>query len=129
VTDFDFILLAGAAYDPDKLPKGFFVDKQRNQHSPQTITFYLDFDAMMAVPKAKFGFRILGRPNTGFAYYRPVEFRSDVEMIDTFVDENTTLYLDVVLTRHVDRQAVRLDPATPGPRSFSDTKPDGTTVP
>lgn len=115
-------------YDPDKLPKGFFVDKQRNKHSPQTITFYLDFDAMMAIRKDKFGFRILARPNAGFAYYRPVEFRSDVEKVDTFVDENTTLYLDVVLKRHVDRQTVRFDPATVGAQDFEKTQPDGTIV-
>lgn len=128
VADYDFILLAGDTYDPDKLPKGFFVDKQRNKHAPQTITFYLDFDAMMSVRRDKFGFRILARPDGGFAFYRPVEFRSDVEKIDTFVDENTTLYLNVVLRRHVDRQTARLDPAIRGAQDFEPAKPDGTTV-
>ncbi len=129
VTDFDFILTAGDGYDPDKLPKGFFVDKQRNPRSPQTITFYLDFDAMMAVRKDRFGFRVIARPDSGFAYYRPVEFRSDAEKIDTWVDENTTLYVEIVLRRHVDRQTVRLDPAAAGARDFKGTQPEGRGVP
>jgi hypothetical protein len=129
VTDYDFILTAGEAYDPDKLPKGFFVDKQRNPRTPETITFYLDFDALMAVRKDRFGFRVRARPDAGFAYYRPVEFRADAEKIDTWVDENTTLYVEIVLRRHVDRQTVRLDPAAGGARDFKDTKPDGQEVP
>ncbi|HEY0946154.1 MAG TPA: hypothetical protein VGD81_12835 [Opitutaceae bacterium] len=129
VTDYDFILLAGDRYDPDRLPKGFFVDKQPNRHAPQTITFYLDFDVMTAVRDGRFGFRIVARPNAGFAYYRPVEFHADRGTLDTFVDPNTTLYIDITLRRHVDRETARLDPATRGPQDFTDVKPANGEVP
>lgn len=129
VTDYDFILLAGEQYDPDKLPKGFCIDKQANQHARHTITFYLDFDRMMAVRDGKFGFRLLGRPQNGFGHYRPAEFRSDATTIDAFVDPHTTLYLDITLKRHVDRETTRLDPATDGPRDFKKVRPSGLDVP
>lgn len=128
VTDYDILLLGGPEYDPDKLPKGFFVDKQANRHSPEAITFYLDFDAMTAVRQGKFGFRVVARPGDGFAYYTPAEFRSDAATIDEFVDPNTTLYLDILLLRHVDRETARLDPAAEGARSFKDTLPAGVRV-
>ncbi len=128
VTDYDVLLLAGAAYDPDKLRKGFFVDKQRNRHSPERITFYLDFDVMMAVPDDQFGFRITARPDCGLAYYKPAEFRSRAKALDDFVDPNTTLYVDIVLHRIVDQNVARFGPIDGAPGEFKDTKPGGTPV-
>jgi len=128
VTDFDFILLGGPRYDPDKLPKGFLLDKQSNRRSPQTVSFYLDFDAMMAVKGNFFGFRVLARPSSGFAWYQPAEFHSTSEQIDTFVDPNTTLYLDITLKRRVDRETARLDPAAQGPMNFNRIPPSGIPV-
>ncbi len=128
VTDYDFILLAGDEYHPGKLPKGFFVDKQQNKRTPQTVTFYLDFDVMMRIKGGKFGFRIVGRPDNGFAYYKPVEFRSNAHPIDVFVNPNATHYIDVILKRHVDQQTTRLDPATDPEGSFKKTKPAGIDV-
>ena len=128
VTDYDFILLAGDEYHPGKLPKGFFVDKQQNNRAPQTITFYLDFDVMMKIKDGKFGFRIVARPDHGFAYYKPVEFRSDLHTIDVFVNPNATHYIDVILKRHVDEQTARFEPATAGEYSFKKTEPDGIEV-
>ena len=101
------------------------MDKQVNRRSPQAITFYLDFDAMMAVKDGCFGFRILARPSSGFAHYKPAEFRSTNQMIDTLVDPNTTLYVDVTLCRHVDRETVQLDPAAQGPIDFKRIPPAG----
>lgn len=129
VTDYDVLLLAGPGYDPDKLPKGFFVDKQVNKHSPERITFYLDYDAMMAVPDGQFGFRVTARPDKGFAFYLPAEFRSNARSLDEFVDPNSTLYVDIVLRRLVDRETVRFDPAVDGPRDFTHAEPAGPLVP
>ncbi len=129
VPDFDFVLIGGADYDPNKLPKGFFIDKQLNRRSPQTITFYLDFDAMMAIKDEQFGFRVLARPSEGFAYYQAAEFRSDAITIDRWADPNSTLYLDIILKRHVDRETARLDPAANGPESFKGCVPAGVCVP
>lgn len=128
VTDYDFVLLAGEKYDPDKLPRNFLVDKQSNKRSRQTITFYLDFDAMMAIRDGRFGFRVVARPDEGFACYVPVEFRAEAATIGTFVDPNTTLYLDITLRRHLDRETARLDPASDGARSFKKTEPGGIEV-
>ena len=128
VTDYDVVLLAGANYDPDKLRKGFLVDKQRNNHSPERITFYFDFDVMMAVPDDQFGFRVAARPDSGFAYYKPAEFRSAAKAVDDFVDPNTTLYVDIVLHRIVDQNVARFGPIDGAPGEFKDTKPSGTPV-
>jgi hypothetical protein len=128
VTDYDIILLAGATYDPDKLRKGFLVDKQLNKHSPERITFYFDFDVMMNVPDDRFGFRIAARPDAGFAYYKPAEFRSNAKTLDDFVDPNTTLYVDIVLHRIVDQNVARFGPIDGSPGEFKDTKPNGTPV-
>ncbi len=128
VTDYDVLLLAGAKYDPDKLPKGFFVDKQVNKHSPEHITFFLDYDAMMAVPDDQFGFRIVARPDSGFAYYQPAEFRAHAKTLDAFVDPNTTLYVDIVLRRLVDQETARFGPIDGTPGEFKNAKPSGTLV-
>ena len=128
VTDFDVLLLAGAKYDPDKLRKGFFVDKQVNKHSPERITFYLDYDAMMAVPDDQFGFRIVARPDQGFAYYRPAEFRSNARALDDFVDPNTTLYVDIVLRRLVDQETARFGGIDGAPGEFKHAQPGGQLV-
>lgn len=129
VTDFDLILLAGPRYDPEAFPRGFVIDKQVNRRSPQTITFYLDFDAVCAARGARFGFRIMARPSSGFARYQPVEFRLGEQSVDQFVVANCTWYVDVTLLRRVDRQTVRFDPAAAGPRDFRGQQPEGTAVP
>ena len=128
VTDFDVLLLAGAKYDPDKLRKGFYVDKQVNKHSPEHITFYLDYDVMMEVPDDQFGFRIVARPDKGFAYYQPTEFRSVAKALDDFVDPNTTLYVDIVLRRLVDQETARFGPIDGTPGEFGKVKPSGNLV-
>ena len=128
VADYDVLLLAGAKYDPDKLRKGFFVDKQSNKHSRERITFYLDYDVMMEVPDDQFGFRIVARPDKGFAYYRPAEFRSVAKTLDAFVDPNTTLYVDIVLRRLVDDETARFGPIDGAPGEFKHVKPSGNLV-
>jgi hypothetical protein len=129
VPDFDLILLAGPRYDPEAFPRGFVIDKQVNRRTPHTITFYLDFDAVCATRGAKFGFRIVARPSSGFARYEPAEFRLEEESVDRFVTPNCTWYVDVTLLRHVDRQTARFDPASAGPRDFRGQQPEGTPVP
>ena len=129
VSEFDLILLAGPRYDPEAFPKGFVIDKQVNRRSPQTITFYLDYDAVCTTRAARFGFRILARPTAGFAWYEPVEFRFGDAPAGHLLAPNLTCYIDVTLRRRVDRQAARLDPASAGPRDFRGQRPEGTAVP
>ncbi len=128
VTDYDVILLAGPGYDPDKLPAGFFGDKQVNKQSPERITFFLNFDTMLKVPGGQFGFRVVARPNQGFAYYAPAEFRSDTRAIDHFVDPNSTLYVDIVLRRLVDQETARFGGIDGAPGEFKNAQPGGQLV-
>jgi hypothetical protein len=46
VTDYDLILTDGPNSDPDHLPEGFFLDRQRNRLNPETITYFFNHDVM-----------------------------------------------------------------------------------
>ncbi len=129
VTDFDLIILGGPAYDPNALPKGFFHDRQRNRNAPETIVYYMNHDKLSLVVGGLFGFRVLARPDSGFAWYAPAEFRSNAITIDEVIDPNVTTYVDIVLKRRVDRETARFDPESGGRRKFNKTKPAGENVP
>jgi hypothetical protein len=129
INDFDLIILGGPAYDPNALPKGFFRDRQRNRHAPNTIVYYMNHDKLAQVVDGLFGFRVLARPDHGFAYYAPAEFRSNTVKVDEVIDPNVTTYVDIVLKRRVDREAVRFDPESLGYGKFSKVKPSGEEVP
>ncbi|MCL2917046.1 alpha/beta hydrolase [Shewanella litorisediminis] len=100
IRDFDFLLLAGPDYDPGKLPKGFFQDRQKNQRIGNALTLYLNHDRMLKTAEGCWGFRILPRPGSGLAHYRPVEFRCAGRLAD-YLRADQTLMLDVHLTRHI----------------------------
>lgn len=130
VTDYDLLLLAGAKYDPDQLPKGFFIDRQRNKKSPQRLVHYLDCDKMHTIADGALGFRIVARPRVGFASFFAGELRSgDAGIpIDQLLTPNETLYVGVELQRRVDRETFRLGPASDPPQSFRKVKPSGEIV-
>ena len=46
VPDMDLLLTAGPDADPNHLPQGFFVDRQRNSINPETITYFFNRDVM-----------------------------------------------------------------------------------
>jgi hypothetical protein len=127
VTDFDLYLLGGPDYDHGGLPKGFFVDRQRNSVSPNCLVYYLDYDAMARLPDEHFGLRVHARPGAdgAFAGYAPVEFRTDGAGLAVALKPNETTYVDVVLKRHVDQAVFRLGPVTPAPLDFKNRKPSG----
>lgn len=100
IRDFDFLLLAGPDYDPGKLPKGFFQDRQKNLRSGNALTLYLNHDRMLKTAQGCWGFRIIPRPDRGLAHYRQVEFRCAGHLADYLVADQT-LMLDVHLTRHL----------------------------
>lgn len=129
VTDFDIILLGGPGYDPNGLPPGFFRDRQRNRSCPNTIIYYMNHDVMMQVPERRFGLRVIARPDCGFAYYRPAEFRAEALTLDEVIDPNVTTYIDITLKRRVDRETARFDPEAEGHGSFKNTRPSGAEVP
>jgi hypothetical protein len=129
IGDYDLILL-GDDFEPDTLPKGFFVDRQKNPSS-QALVYYLDYDVLATT--AHLGIRVDARPvysdpggkPAEFAGYVRAEFHLDKAAFDKWIRPNETVYVDIVLTRFVDSEAMRLEPLAKGRGSFKSTKPAG----
>lgn len=124
VRDFDLLLLGGRHYDPDRLPKGFFLDRQLNSLTPETLTYYVDCKRMLSVEDGKIGFRVVARPQTGFVHYQPAEFRSGNISLDVLLRPHQSLIVDIVLMRYVDKNTFRLGPVTDD-QDFRKLKPSG----
>ncbi len=108
IHDYDMILLAGKEYEPNKLPKGFFVDKQKNDMSGN-IVYYLNYDKLKDIKDGCLGIRIVARPDKGFSRYAVAEFRSDEIDLEEFLIANQTLMVEVVLERLIARNTFVLD--------------------
>jgi hypothetical protein len=129
ISDYDLLLL-GDGFQPDQLPKGFYVDHQKNPKS-SSLTYYLDYDVLSKA--ADLGIRINPRPLFGlpgktpeiFAGYLPSEFRFTGKQFSQLVQPNETIYVDIVLKRNVDQESMRFDPFDQGKGSFKNTKPQG----
>ena len=106
LNDYDVIFTAGPDYDENHLAPGFFKDRQRNQRNPGKLTYYIDYDVMaewLAKPEleGKFGFKIVARPDSGFASYSYAEYRGTFAALKRYFEPNQTLMVDVQLKRHV----------------------------
>lgn len=123
IKDYDLYLLAGKDYQPDKLPKGFFVDRQKNNINRCHLTYYLNGTLMRNIADNKIGFRIVARPDEGFSYYSPAEFHSGEIKATDLIKANETLMVDIELKRRVDAHTFRLDKLTDGRIDFKDEKP------
>ncbi len=104
--DYDVILTAGPDYDENHLAPGFFKDRQRNQRNPGKLTYYIDYDVMaqwLAKPQleGKFGFKIIARPDSGYASYWRAEYRGTLAALKRYFEPNQTLMIDIQLKRHV----------------------------
>lgn len=110
VTDYDLFLLAGNSHNPDKLSKGFFIDRQRNATNPNHLVYYVDYDVI--IKNQLTGFRIIARPDEGFAFYHIVEYRSDGVDLNASLKPNETFYIEVELLRRVDKNVFGLDKTT-----------------
>lgn len=111
--DYDVLFTAGPTYDPNNLPPGFFVDRQRNQLNPGKLTYYIDYKKMddwLSKPElaGKFGVRITARPTEGFAYYTVAEHRGTFAALKRYFEPNQTLMIEVKLKRHVVEGVFRL---------------------
>jgi hypothetical protein len=138
VKNYDLILTAGSNSDPNFLPRGFFVDKQRNRVNPETITYFFNHDIMKgseevqnedgevvreAIPGAKMlGFRLIPRPDQGFMHYLPCEISATQELLEYALQPNTTTLIDICLHRVVYKNVMRLDKGTKQ-GSFKRVKP------
>lgn len=117
VTDFDMLLLAGRRYNEDILPRGFFVDRQRNSVSTNRLVYYLNYDRMKNARDGKMGMRIMARPDEGFACYLKGEFRSEEMPLSWILNPNEVIYVNIQLTRQVDEHLFMSDPVNiPGGR-------------
>ena len=135
VKDYDLFLLGGDDHDPDKLSKGFFVDRQQNAANPNQLVYYVDYDV---ITKNKLtGFRVVARPEKGFAFYHSVEYRSPNGEINDALKPNETFYVEIQLHRCVDKNVFGFDKADEYPlkkkglliksytrHSFKDIEPD-----
>jgi hypothetical protein len=140
VTDFDMLLTAGKNGDPNLLPRGFFVDRQRNSVSRDSITYFINYDVMKGAPEVRhknkviraardgaeaLGVRIIPRPAEGFVHYLPCEIRATKKLLDDALKPNSTTLIDIELKRVVRKNAFRMSPmkgdSTSG--SFKNTKP------
>jgi hypothetical protein len=106
LSDYDVTFTAGPEYNPDHLPEGFFVDRQRNQLNRGKLTYYIDYDVMndwLEKPElnGKFGFIIRGRPAEGYAYYKVAEHKGTIASLKRYFEANQTLMIEVELKRHV----------------------------
>jgi hypothetical protein len=150
IPDFD-LLLTGAGNDPNKLPEGFFADRQRNLINKETITYFLNYHAMHGtsevkdpkngetVRKAIVGTDVLGihinpRPDDGFVRYAPCMIPATKELCDMLLNPNGTILVDIRLKRIVSSEVMQLVPlgtdAMPTKKQgdFSKTKPGTGTV-
>lgn len=128
IRDYDLYLLAGDEYHPGKLPKGFFVDRQKNSINQSTLVYYLNDSKMQKIQDGKFGVRIVARPIQGFSYYAPAEFRSEHIPASDLLIGNETLIVDIKLKRKVDSETFVLDPLSAGRKNFKKVDPNGTMV-
>lgn len=141
VYDFDITLTAGPKSDPNHLPKGFFVDRQRNSHNPNVVTYYINHDMMKgsaavennegevirpSSPGAKtLGFQIKARPDEGFVRYLPCEIHASTDILQVALNHNSTTLVDIVLRRSVSKETFSLEKKSPRTTasSFKKTKP------
>ena len=130
--DYDVLFTAGPDYDPNHLPPGFFVDRQRNLLNPGKLTYFIDYDVMNAwlnrpELSGKFGVCIRARPAEGFAYYTVAEHRGTFAALKRYFEPNRTLMVEVELQRHVVEGVFRLTQSL-APEDFG-TQPKGDDIP
>lgn len=140
VKDFDLILTAGETSDPNHLPKGFFVDKQRNSLNPEVISYFFNYDIMKGseaivdgsgniirkkIPGARgLGIKIIPRPQSGFVHYQPCEIKASDELLEKMLVKNSTTLVDICLRRLVHKNIMVLDEGSKA-KSFKNTRPSG----
>ncbi|MEM9171576.1 MAG: hypothetical protein AAGA84_02610, partial [Pseudomonadota bacterium] len=141
ISDFDLLITAGLQNDPNLLPKGFLVDRQQNRVTPNTVTFYFNYDVMIGTQEIKhngevvrpaskgaghLGFKVMPRPTDGFVHYLNCEADAEKHYLTEVLQPNQTTLIDVVLRRVVHSNVFGLDKAGPEPiktQDFRKTKP------
>jgi|GEM_PF-235389 len=132
VTDYDLLLTVpdtrkpGLPDNPNLLPEGFLVDRQRNNVNPETITYFFNYDIMngseevrtkdgetivrgKTIGISELGLTITPRPNSGFVRYLPCSIKASKEMFDLALKPNATTMIEICLQRLVDNQVFRVE--------------------
>ncbi len=130
---------------PDFLPKGFFVDRQKNSRESGVLTYYFSYDAMTGLPAISnprnrkkllreelpgadgLGLEIVARPDTGFVHYVPAFLKVSRDVLQEFMRADETTLVDIVLRRVVHEGVFRLTDKL-DPESFTD-QPPGAPIP
>ena len=100
IKDFDVILTAGPGNDPNHLPPGFFIDRQRNHLDPGTVT-YVNYARLLGSPAVmhqgkrlrpalmpceSLGLLVNPYPQDGFVLYQPAMLKADVAHLINFIN-------------------------------------------
>ena len=147
IEDFDLTLIgemdgrSGANF----LPKGFFVDRQKNSRETGVLTYYFSYDAMIGAPPATdpddpnnivrpempgaegLGLNIVARPDDGFVRYMPGALEVSKRVLQQFINPDQTVLVEIVLRRVVREGVFRLSRKL-DPKSFR-TQPPGEPIP
>jgi len=110
IEDFDLYLLAGDPLSKAKIPSGFFVDRQRNSITINTLTYFVNAGVLRQAEHGRFGLLVVARPDAGFTRYRPALWDSAThnDSVEGMVRPNETTYVDIVMKRRIDPNTLRL---------------------
>lgn len=122
LNDYDLYFTAGSEASADALPKGFFVDRQRNSKHPGKLTYFLDHSKIADTP---IGFRIEARPDSGLAFYKPAFI--DPTRLEGIIRPHETLMVEIILKRQVDQACFQFT-SNRAPEKF-DRDPIGESLP
>lgn len=120
------MVFTGERCDPNRLPPGFLLDRQRNLRRRDVVTFFLNHDVLRGCPPlwrvhrgkrhktrerlpgaGVLGLRVDARPDRGFAHYHPCEAPATAEWLARLVQPHRTVMLEIVLRRLVRTGAFR----------------------
>ncbi len=136
IRDFD-VILTGAGDDPNRLPPGFFIDRQRNHLDPGCIVYYVNAARLLGAPAVhsggrvlrpalpsagSLGLRIIPFPQEGFVLYQPALLKSEPRHLADFIKPNQTTVIDIVLRRVVREGVYRLT-RSPSDQDFTKQPP------
>lgn len=122
VKDFE-LLLSADGNDPDRLPPGFFVDRQKNHRDAATLTYYLNAARMLgdapvmqdgrelraALPASEgMGLQVKPYPLDGFVHYVPAILPASDEWLRQVIRPHETTMIDIYLHRVVREGTYRL---------------------
>lgn len=123
IKDYDLVLTAGPQGNPNHIPPGFFIDRQRNHLDPGSVTYYINHARMTGAPAviykgkelraalkpcASLGLRVVPYPQDGFVLYQPAVLPASTQHLADWVKPNQTTLVDVVLRRFVREGVYRL---------------------